>query len=93
MNPFTLQDMTIRSEKVLDRLRVYLNNISCYPNFDPGMQVRIFVTSDGDFTAFEAVDYRLGFTSTDHKLMETIKSNVAPVVVDYVTFVRLVNAL
>ena len=93
MNPFTLQDMTIRSEKVLARLRAYLYNISRYSNFDPGMQVRIFVASDGDFTAFEAVDYRLGFTSADHKLMDTIKSKVAPVVVDYGTFARLVDAL
>lgn len=93
MNPFTLQDMTIRSEKVLHRLRIYLDNISCFPNLDPGMQLRVFVASDGDFTAFEAIDYRIGFTSNDHKLMETIKSKFAPVVVDFETFVRLVNAL
>lgn len=93
MNSFTLQDMTIRNEKVLSRLCDYLGNIGCYRNFDPDMQVRIFVTSDGDFTAFEAVDYRASFISNDHKLMETIKSNVDPLVVDYKTFCRFVIAL
>ena len=93
MNPFNLQEMTIWSEKVSSRLRAYLYNISRYSNFDPGMQLRVFVASDGDFTAFEAVDYRLGFTSADHKLMDTIKSKVAPVLTDYRTFARLVDAL
>ena len=93
MNSFNLQEMTIRSEKVRSRLRSYLYNISRYSNFDPGMQLRVFVASDGDFTAFEAVDYRLGFTSADHKLMVTIKSNFAPVLTDYRTFARLVDSL
>lgn len=90
---FNLQDMTIRSEKVSSRLRAYLYNISRYSNFDESMKIRVFVASDLDFTAFEAVDYRLGFTSSDHKLMDTIKSKYATLETDYRTFARFVNAL
>lgn len=92
MTTFNLQDMTIRSEKVSSKLRAYLYNISRYSNFNPDMMLRVFVASDGDFTAFEAKDYKLAFTSSDHKMMDTIKSKYAPMEVDYRTFARYVDS-
>lgn len=88
---FDLNNMTIRSEKVASRLRAYLYNIRQYRNFNPMMKLRVFVASDGDFTAFEAVDFKLGFTSSDHKMVDTIKSKYADVLTDYDTFARLVD--
>lgn len=86
-----LRNMTIKSEKVAARLRAYLFNISKYSHFDQGMKLRVFVTSDGDFTAFEAVEYKIGFTSSDHKMMETIASQYAPIEVDYLALTRHVD--
>lgn len=89
---FNLQDMTIRSPKVSSKLRAYLYNISRYSNFNPDMVLRVFVASDLDFTAFEAKDFKLAFTSSDHKMMDTIKSKYTPLEVDYRTFARYVDS-
>lgn len=92
-NPIELQDITIRNSKVVSTLKAYLYRISRYSNFDPAMKIRIFVASDCDFTAFEALDFRMGFTSIDHKISETIKSRYAPIETDISTFHRWVDAL
>lgn len=89
----TLNEMTIRNEKVLSHLRTYLYKLSGYGNFDDTMKIRVFVDSEGDFTAFEAVEYMLGFTSSGHKLSETIKSKYAPIDTDYRTFAQVVSRL
>ena len=89
----TLSEMTIRNEKVLSHLRTYLYKISSYSNFDEAMKLRIFVDSEGDFTAFEAVEYMLGFTSSAHKLSDTIRSRYTPLESDYRAFSNAVALL
>lgn len=78
-----LQQVTINSKKVLDRLTQYCERVSEYESYDPFAPVKIFVNQDKDFTAFESVDYNLQFTSNVHKLLETIKS---PHIVKEVSF-------
>ena len=78
-----LNDVTVNSSVVLDYLDSYLEKISRHSKFDENMLVKVYVNKRSDFTAFEAKDYRLEFTSSAHKLMETIKSDK---VLDYVTF-------
>ena len=78
-----LSDVTINSSVVLKYLDSYLVKMSHHANFDENMLIKVFVNSRGDFTAFEAKDYRLEFTSSAHKLIETIKSTK---ILDYVTF-------
>lgn len=90
---FPLSLMTIDNPKVLNRLQSFLSTMSNYPNFDDKMALNVFVNSAGDFTAFEAVNYSIGFTSTDHKLIETISSKYIPVRTDFRTFYDKVFAL
>lgn len=89
----SLDDMTIYNKKVADKLFKYLSNVSAYDNFDDNMNVRVYVDSFKDFTAFEAISYKLGFTSNDHKLLETITSKYVPIVTDFQTFYNRVAAL
>jgi len=70
-----INEMTINSHKVLKTLVGYLDKVRTYDRFNPFDLVRVFVNSNGDFTAFEALDYNLQFTSSDHKITETINSN------------------
>lgn len=67
-----LKQVTVNSNKVLDRLTQYCERVSEYNSYDPFGLVRIFVNKDNDFTAFESIDYNLQFTSNAHKLLETI---------------------
>lgn len=79
----TIEQVTVNDKKVLSKLKTYLDNIQDYNNFDPFAYVQVFVNKDRDFTAFESIPYRLQFTSTAHKLIETIKS---PYVIDPIPF-------
>ena len=79
----TLNDLTIKDQKVLQYLDGYLDKMSKHSNFNEEMTLKVYANSKKDFTAFEAKDYRISFVSTSHKLMETIKSTV---ILDYVTF-------
>ena len=88
-----LEEMTIKDEKVTGYLLAYLDRISRYEHFDSDMLLNVFVTSDNDFTAFEAKDYRLQFTSSAHKLIETIKSNKIIDSVTYDEFYKRVNQI
>lgn len=81
-----LDEITINDEKVFSRLLDYLKRMTGYSNFDDQMPVRVYVNSEKDFTAFEAVNYRLSFTSSAHKLLDTIKSKYAPEVVPFSEF-------
>lgn len=63
-----LSEMTVNSEKVLSHLRFYLDKISAYQGFDQNMKLVIYVTPEKDFMLFEAVTYRIGFLSTEHKM-------------------------
>lgn len=88
-----IEDMTILNKKVADRLFKYLSNVSAYEHFDENMSVRVCVDSFKDFTAFEAVSYKLAFLSTEHKLNETFTSKYIPIVTDFQTFYNRVAAL
>ena len=79
-----LNQMTLKSKKVLTYLVNYLEKVKDYENFNPFGMLNVFVNKDMDFTAFEAVDYNLQFTSSAHKLTETITSpyTVPPVSFD-----------
>lgn len=90
---YPLDLLTVDNPKVLSRLQSFLSNMSNYPNFDDKMQLNIYVNSAGDFTAFEAVNYSLGFTSTDHKLIETISSKYDPIRTDFNSFYDKVFAI
>ena len=90
---YPLNLMTVDSAKVLNRLQSFLSNMSNYPNFDDKMLLNIFVNIAGDFTAFEAVNYNIGFTSTDHKLIETISSKYKPIRTDFQSFYDKVFAI
>lgn len=70
-----ISQMTILSDKVAYCLKTYLDKVATYKGFRDDMPVRVYVAPDGDFLAFEAVDYNLSFTSNSHKLYE-LKSSV-----------------
>lgn len=82
----TIDQMTVKSKKVLGYLASYLEKVKDYEHFNPFDKIRVFVTDDGDFTAFEALDYNLQFTSSAHKLTETIQSSC---IIDPIPFDRL----
>lgn len=86
----TLEEITVNSDRVYQQLMKYLDKLSAYPNFDRNMMFRLFINDDKDFTALEAVDYRVEFTSLDHKLIETIRSGKS---VDPVSFTELYRHL
>ncbi len=88
-----LECLTIDSPRVADKLITYLLNISRYPNFDKNMELNVFVNSAGDFTAMEAVNYRIGFTSNEHKLIETISSKYEPIRTNYSRFYEKVQSM
>lgn len=81
-----LDKVTVKSEKVLYKLKKYLDTLCQYANFDKEQMMHIFVDSEGDFCAVESVKYRLNFTSPDHKMMDLISS---PYIVPYVPFSQL----
>lgn len=88
-----LNEMTIKDKKVQGYLLAYLERMSHYDHFDSDMLLNVFVTSDNDFTAFEAKDYRLQFTSSAHKLIETIRSNKMLEAVSYDDFLKRVRQI
>lgn len=89
----SLSEMSINNETVRSRLLAYLDKIKLYQNFDTNMMLRIFVNQDKDFTTFEAEDYRIQFTSYDHKLIETINSGYPSIRTSFKTFYDTVLAL
>lgn len=78
-----LDKVTVKSEKVLYKLKKYLDTLCQYDKFDTEQMMQVFVDSDGDFCAVESVKYRLNFTSPDHKMLDLIKSRY---IVPYVPF-------
>lgn len=86
----TLEEITVNSDRVYEQLMKYLDKLSAYPNFDRYMMFRLFINDDKDFTALEAINYRVEFTSFDHKLIETINSRY---IVDPVSFTDLYRHL
>lgn len=79
-------DVTIKNEKVRDHLLAYLQRIGNYKNFNEDMPVRIYCDSKKDFTAFEAVDYMLVFSSSAHKMQDTISSKISVEPTTYAEF-------
>lgn len=88
-----LSEMTIKDKKVQGYLLAYLEKMARYDHFDAKMLLTVFVNSEKDFTAFEAKDYRLQFTSSAHKLIETIKSDKILEPVSYYDFVKRVHQI
>lgn len=81
-----LEDVTIRSPRVLDKLRHYVSNIEQYKYFDINQHFKVFINDEKDFCAVESVEYALQFTSQDHKLIETILSHHSVDPVEYAVF-------
>ena len=88
-----LEEMTITDDKVFSRLIDYLKRMTTYSNFNDQMPVRVYVNNEKDFTAFEAVNYKLNFMSSAHKLLDTIKSKYSPEVVTFSEFYNHVLGL
>lgn len=90
---FALCDMTINNSIVYKRLLQYLDRVMHYQYFDFKMMLRVFVNKNIDFTAFEAEDYRVQFTSYDHKMIETIVSPYKYIKVPFNAFYDYVKGL
>lgn len=88
-----LHEMSIKNERVLVQLRSFLDRVKSYVNVNDDMPVRVYVNSDGDFTVFESVSIALSYSSTDHKMIETIRSKYAPIKTDFKSFCDAVNLL
>lgn len=88
----SLSDVTIRSPRVLDKLRHYVSNIEAYKYFDVNQHFKVFVNQEKDFCAVESVEYALQFTSQDHKLIETITSPFTVEPVSYADFRMWLNS-
>lgn len=57
-------------ERNRSKLISFLDRVGSYTGYDKDMKIRIFVASDGDFCAFEAIDYNITFINTTHKLID-----------------------
>lgn len=90
---FSLDNMTIKSDKVLSHLCGYLDKVSTYNGFDPSMAIKVFVAPDGDFIGFEACEYMLGFVSYAHKLSEVRHTAEQSTIVQFQRFRHKVNQL
>lgn len=88
-----LSELTCKNTTVLSHLKTYLDRVSRYNNFNNNMALRVYVDSKKDFTAFEAVEYMLGFTSSGHKLCDTIQSPYPPLIVNFADFKAYVDTL
>lgn len=93
MTNLSLSDVTVNDTRTLDKLSNYLRNVSSYRYFDKAMQLRVYVDGEKDFTAVEAVKYRLAFTSTAHKLIDTIRSSYTVDLVSFQDFQDHIDAL
>lgn len=93
MATIELNQVTIKSDKVRSHLLSYLDRIGGYKNFDENMSVKIYVDNKKDFTAFEAVDYMLTFSSSAHKMKDTISSKISVEPVTYREFYNHVAEL
>lgn len=60
--------VTFNDEKNRSKLIGFLDRVGQYSGYDKDMKIRIFTDMENDFCAFEAVEYRLSFLSTAHKL-------------------------
>ena len=89
----SLSEMSINNSAVHSRLIEYLDKVKIYQNFDENMMLRVFVNNDKDFTAFEAENYRIQFTSYDHKLIETINSGYPSIRTSFKSFYDAVLGL
>lgn len=89
----TLDQMTIKDKKVQGYLLAYLERIALFDNFDPEMELRVFVNQDKDFTMLEAKNYRLQFSSAAHKIFETINSGNYLDLVTYKDFYKRVQQI
>lgn len=88
-----LSELTCKNTTVLNHLKSYLDRVSLYNNFNNNMALRVYVDSKKDFTAFEAVEYMLGFTSSGHKLCDTIQSPYPPLIVYFADFKAYIDTL
>lgn len=88
-----LSELTCKNTTVLSHLKSYLERVSRYNNFNNNMALRVYVDSKKDFTAFEAVEYMLGFTSSGHKLCDTILSPYPPLIVNFADFKAYIDTL
>lgn len=73
MNRNRLNYMTIKNEKVGERLSRYLGKVSSYTGFKGDQRILVLLDHRDDFILFEGCDHNLAFQSNDHKLLEYIQ--------------------
>lgn len=88
-----LNEMTIASEKVLYRLKSYLDQIGNWDGFDRSQLFHVYVNSEKDFCALESRTHKLNFTSAEHKIPEIIYSKYEIPDVTYSEFREYVASL
>ena len=63
--------INFQKDTVKNHLKQYLERISTFENFEPDMELILYLRkSDDDFIAFEAVNYRVGFFCTLYKVSD-----------------------
>ena len=62
--------VTFEDEKNRSKLISFLDRVGSYTGYDKDMLLRVFVSTDNDFCAMEAIDYNLTFVNTSHKLID-----------------------
>lgn len=68
-----LNYMTIKDEKVGERLSRYMGKVSSYSGFNGDQRVLVLLDHKDDFILFEGCDYKISFQSADHKLLEYLQ--------------------
>lgn len=67
-----LDYMTIKDEKVGERLSRFLGKVSSYSGFKGDQKILVLLDHEDDFILFEGVEYRLGFSNNAHSLLDYI---------------------
>ena len=69
-----LNEMTLKNDKVRYALLQYMERVSAYERFDVYQLCHVYVDSNKDFCAFDSKDYKIGYNSNDHKVMDILNS-------------------
>lgn len=88
-----LNEVTIKSERVLSRLKQYLDYVGNWHGFDVRQLLHVYVNSDKDFCAFESRSHNINFMSNEHKFAEVIYSQYEVPDVSYQEFRSYVASL
>lgn len=70
----SIDDVKVKSDKVLQRIRTYLLNVSDYQNADLSMRFRVYAVADNDndFIGLESCKYNMNFVSNSYKISDIL---------------------